>query len=251
MRPVLIRVSVGALPMWSDRMSAFGPGWLVLHCVGQRGLLAGASLSSAQEDEPWSSITRCSSGWTWPRRAMPWRWPRRAAGRGSLPRRDRLRRGEHTSPLGQAGEAARAVALLLRGRSDRLRPILAAYHAGTPVRCHEHAGSELFIQQSPQLVGQPQFEIGREVTNASGRGTIRTGPLRTRTGSPSWVARCGSLPGGAVGCLPHSLRLPHPVQHRLMRRQYPPQRGFPFVARLGDALVHFLDPRRHLLGQAG
>jgi len=60
-----------------------------------------------------------------------------------------------------------------------------------------------------------------------------------------------SLPGGAVGCLPRSLRLPHPVQYRLMRRQYPPQRGFPLVTRFGDALVHFLNPRCHLLGQAG
>ena len=66
-----------------------------------------------------------------------------------------------------------------------------------------------------------------------------------------WVACCSSLPSGAVGRLPRSLRLPHPVQYRLMRRQYPPQRGFPLVARFGDALVHLLDPRRHLLGQAG
>ena len=61
----------------------------------------------------------------------------------------------------------------------------------------------------------------------------------------------GSNPGGAVGCLLRSLCLLHPVQHCLMRRQYPPQRGLSFVARLGDALVHFLDPCRHLLGQAG
>jgi hypothetical protein len=35
-----------------------------------------------------------------------------------------------------------------------------------------------------------------------------------------------------------------------MRFQDPPQRGFPFVARLSDALVHILDPPRHLLRQA-
>ena len=55
----------------------------------------------------------------------------------------------------------------------------------------------------------------------------------------------------AAGYLPGSLRFPHRAQHRLMRRQYPPQRGLPFVARLGDALVHLLDPGSHLLGQAG
>lgn len=57
-----------------------------------------------------------------------------------------------------------------------------------------------------------------------------------------------SLSGGAVKCLACPLRLPHFVQHRFMRRHYAPQRGFPFVARRGDALVHFIDPRRHLFG---
>ena len=58
-----------------------------------------------------------------------------------------------------------------------------------------------------------------------------------------------ALAGGGILTCP--LRFPYPIQHRLMCHQYPPQRWLPFVARLMDALVHFLDSRRHLLGQAG
>jgi hypothetical protein len=46
---------------------------------------------------------------------------------------------------------------------------------------------------------------------------------------------CGSARSEAY---PGPLRL----SHRLKRCQDPPQRGFPFVASLGDALVHLLDP---------
>ena len=64
------------------------------------------------------------------------------------------------------------------------------------------------------------------------------------------VAYCGSLPGEVLGCLPRRLRFSHSVHYRLMRLQYPPKRGFPFVSRLRAALVHFLDLSRHLLGRA-
>jgi hypothetical protein len=45
-------------------------GWLVPHCAGQRGLLAWASLASAQEDEPWDSIAKFSSVWMRQRNGM-------------------------------------------------------------------------------------------------------------------------------------------------------------------------------------
>ena len=60
-----------------------------------------------------------------------------------------------------------------------------------------------------------------------------------------------SLFGWAIECLSCAPRLAYFVQHRLVRRQYTPQCGFPFVARRGDALVHFLDRHRHLFGQTG
>ncbi|MGI4793731.1 MAG: transposase domain-containing protein [Janthinobacterium lividum] len=75
-------------------------------------------------------------------------------------------------------------------------------------------------------------------------------PCRARARS-AWGRMLRWPPGGAAGCLPRSLRRPHLVQYRLMRRQDAPQRGLAFVARLRDALVHFLDPGRHLLGQSG
>jgi len=49
-------------------------GWLVLHCAGDRGLPAGAGLSSAQEDEPWSSIQKFLSVSMWPKRVTLRRW---------------------------------------------------------------------------------------------------------------------------------------------------------------------------------